>query len=67
MHDEDTDQDVTGDVPEMNHPTFMTGAEFRALLVKTGAIGMWADRDDIGDTLAYARKLREQAQRRSRD
>jgi len=25
---------------------------------ESGLIGMWADRDDIGDTLEYARKLR---------
>jgi hypothetical protein len=27
-------------------------------------IGMWKDRDDIRDSAAYARRLREQAQRR---
>ena len=33
-------------------------------LRKSGLIGMWQDRDDIGDSSAYARQLREQAQTR---
>lgn len=33
-------------------------------LRRSGLIGMWQDRDDIGDSSAYARQLREQAQRR---
>ncbi|MBI5650131.1 MAG: hypothetical protein HZC40_06770 [Chloroflexi bacterium] len=35
----------------------------RALL-ESGLIGIWKDRDDIGDSAEFARKLREQAQRR---
>jgi hypothetical protein len=33
-------------------------------LRKSGLIGLWQDRDDIGDSSAYARRLREQAQER---
>ena len=33
-------------------------------LRRSGLIGLWQDRDDIGDSSAYARQLREQAQRR---
>lgn len=33
-------------------------------LRKSGLIGLWQDRDDIGDSVAYARKLREEAQSR---
>ncbi len=33
-------------------------------LRKSGLIGMWQDRDDIGDSSVYARQLREQAQER---
>ena len=33
-------------------------------LQQSGLIGMWKDRDDIRDSAAYARRLREQAQRR---
>ena len=33
-------------------------------LLRSGLIGLWKDRKDIGDSTAYARQLREQAQRR---
>jgi hypothetical protein len=33
-------------------------------LRRSGLIGLWQDRDDIGDSSAYARRLREQAQQR---
>lgn len=33
-------------------------------LRRSGLIGLWQDRDDINDSSAYARHLREQAQRR---
>lgn len=33
-------------------------------LLKSGLVGMWADRTDIGDSMTYARKLRVQAQTR---
>ncbi|MBS1249171.1 MAG: hypothetical protein MAG431_00744 [Chloroflexi bacterium] len=33
-------------------------------LRESGLIGLWRDRDDIRDSVAYARQLREQAQRR---
>ncbi|MHB8778026.1 MAG: hypothetical protein ACYC6R_09720 [Anaerolineales bacterium] len=36
-------------------------------LLNSGLVGMWAEREDIGDNLAYARKLRTQAQTRRRD
>ncbi len=38
----------------------LTVRQFRQL----GLIGLWKDRDDIQDSSAYARQLREQAQRR---
>jgi hypothetical protein len=28
----------------------------------SGLLGMWADRDDIGDTLEFAQKLREEVE-----
>jgi len=31
-------------------------------LRRSGLIGLWQDRDDIGDSSAYARQLRQQAQ-----
>ena len=33
-------------------------------LRQSGLIGLWQDRDDIGDSSVYARQLREQAQER---
>jgi hypothetical protein len=36
-------------------------------LLNSGLVGMWANRTDIGDSLAYARRLREEAQARRRD
>lgn len=36
-------------------------------LLNSGLIGLWKDRTDIGDSLAYARILREQAQKRHRE
>lgn len=39
----------------------MTAAD----LLKSGMVGMWAERKDIGDSLKYARTLREQAEHRS--
>jgi len=33
-------------------------------LLNSGLIGIWKDREDIGDSAVYARKLREQAQKR---
>ncbi len=33
-------------------------------LLASGLIGMWCDRDDLGDSVEYARQLREQAQQR---
>lgn len=33
-------------------------------LLDSGLVGMWKDREDIDDNLAYARRLRERAQRR---
>lgn len=33
-------------------------------LRQSGLIGLWKDPDDIGDSVVYARQLREQSQRR---
>lgn len=35
-------------------------------LLESGLVGIWKDRKDIKDSAVYARKLREQAQRRRR-
>ena len=33
-------------------------------LLNSGLVGLWKDRTDIADNLAYARQLRDQAQKR---
>ncbi len=38
-----------------------------AELARSPLFGLWADRTDIVDSVAYARELRAQAERRSRD
>jgi len=45
-------------VRQTNKP--MTGKD----LLKSGLVGIWADRTDIGNSVTYARKLRAQAQTR---
>lgn len=35
-------------------------------LLKSGMVGMWADRKDIGDSLEFARSLRKRAEKRGR-
>lgn len=47
-------------VRNVNKP--MTGRD----LLKSGIVGIWAGRKDIGDSVEYARKLRTQAQTRGR-
>lgn len=41
-------------------PSRLTVRQFR----QSGLIGLWKDRDDILDSAAYARRLREQGQKR---
>ena len=33
-------------------------------LLQSGLVGLWADREDIDDSLSFARRLRRQAERR---
>jgi hypothetical protein len=35
-------------------------------LLESGVVGLWQDREDITDSVTYARQLREEAQRRQR-
>jgi len=35
-------------------------------LLQSKLVGLWADRDDIGDSLSFARQLRYQAEHRQR-
>jgi hypothetical protein len=40
----------------------VTGAE----LLASGLVGLWADREDIGDCVGFARELRQKAERRDK-
>ena len=33
-------------------------------LLRSELVGLWADRDDMGDSLSFARRLRQQAEHR---
>jgi hypothetical protein len=35
-------------------------------LLQSDLIGLWADRDDLGDSREFARRLRQEAERRDR-
>jgi hypothetical protein len=43
-----------------------TGRELIAALRATGLVGMWREKEDIGDSAEFARGLRERAQRRKK-
>jgi len=36
-------------------------------LLRSGLVGLWADREDIKDSLSFARRLRQQAEHRGID
>ena len=48
---------------EPQKPEMLTALD----LAQSGLVGLWADRQDIGDTLDYARRLRDQAEHRGAD
>jgi hypothetical protein len=52
---------VLGDLDMDTETRGMTASD----LLNSGLVGMWADHDDIGDSVEFARKLREEAQRRT--
>jgi hypothetical protein len=61
--DQVVDAPEAGTAPPAPPPR--TGAELVAQLTQNGLIGSWADRTDIGDTVEFARRLRERAQTRA--
>lgn len=52
--------DITVEAETGKHRRQMTARD----LLNSGLVGMWADREDIGDSSEFARKLREKAQKR---
>ena len=49
--------------PDIQPEKGLTAGDLR----RSPLCGIWKDRTDIGDSLAYARKLRTKAERRSRE
>jgi hypothetical protein len=59
--DEDLTDEDTWEFPSSSpDKKILTG---RALL-ESGLVGLWKDRTDIGDTLEYVQKLKDQGRRR---
>lgn len=59
---QDVDLIVLMETPEVQTWPSLTARQ----LLNSGLVGLWKDRTDIGDSAAFARRLREQAQRRDR-
>lgn len=53
----------SGDETVTGEKRAMTAAD----LLNSDLVGLWADRADIGDSREFARRLREQAQRREHE
>lgn len=45
-------------IPEDEKPK--TGRELYKVLMENGLIGMWKDRTDMGDTLEYVQKMKDE-------
>jgi hypothetical protein len=53
---------VLPEPPDLPQPLRLTAKR----LLESGVVGLWQDREDVTDSAAYARQLREEAQRRQR-
>lgn len=53
---------VLPEPPAPPQPLRLTAKRLR----ESGVVGLWQDREDVTDSAAYARQLREEAQRRQR-
>ena len=53
---------LLGDLPAKTPKPLLTAD----VLLQSEIVGLWKDRQDIGDSTEYARQLREQAQQRRR-
>lgn len=67
MHNTATENETEQTTATGEHPRIGTAGDLLKVLQEEGIIGMWKDRDDIGDSAEFARKLREQATKRSHD
>ena len=67
MHDTTTENETEATTDKKTNPRIGTAGELLKVLQEEGIIGMWKDRDDIGDSAEFARELRERATKRSHD
>ena len=44
-----------------------TGRELYKVLMENGLIGMWKDRTDMGDTLEYVQKMKDESRERRQE
>jgi hypothetical protein len=63
------DEDASSDDEAYNEDDYPSSSPTKKqltakALLESGIVGMWKDRTDIGDTLEFARKLRERANTR---
>jgi len=64
LFENDTEPVMTEQDPPITAGKPLSGRDLLAALESAGIIGMWADRNDIGDSSDYARTLRRQAEQR---
>ena len=67
MHTTSTENHTEETDATRENPRIGTAGELLKVLEEEGIIGMWKDRDDIGDSAEFARTLRERATKRSHD
>lgn len=67
MHSTSTENHTDKADDTRGNPRIGTAGELLKVLKEEGIIGMWKDRDDIGDSAEFARELRERATKRSHD
>ena len=67
MHEAMTEHETDETQDTQANPRIGTARELLQVLREEGIIGMWKDRDDIGDSVEFAQKRREQATSRSHD
>lgn len=67
MRDTATENETDEAGATLENERIGTAGELLKVLQEEGIIGMWKDRDDIGDSVEFARKLREQATSRNHD
>lgn len=56
---ESAEKSIAGDITMSNDQKPKTGRELYKILMENGLIGMWKDRTDIGDTLEFVQKLKD--------